>query len=221
MRTRSIGYCRVLLLLCLTFLPIFDLSARAEGPALGQSPVIAGLRLAMTLQAFTQRYPEAVVTVSRPELFCHQERLVADRVESAKAQWAEGHTWITAHFHRQDADLLLHSVEYQHPLAFHPDDFEALRREVSQRFGPYSRLLLPSKLEAARLIVGFEWSTDPAYLLTYRVHGDTHSGSNDTFVTQRLSNWLSGSALQEAAFDRLRAAQSALKARCDKKLASR
>ena len=170
----------------------------------------------MTLTQFIERYPEAEVSSEIPLVHCFGRPLSADVAERARADWNGKDLWLSAKFHRAEGELRINSIQLRSPADFAPEEFDALREELVERHGPYSRLLVPSKMDAARLIVGFEWAGSESYRMNYRIHNDTHGSGNDLFATQRLTDWFPGSAVQQmgngqqrSVYERLRDACSA------------
>lgn len=166
--------------------------------AAAETPDLAGLQLGMTAREVLDRYPQAELRPETPTLYCHGRPLLAKQVERAVGLWERGSERLTLKFHRQGAELRLNSISHSRPASFEAEDFEALRKALIRQHGPYSRLLIPAKLDAARLKVGFEWSLE-SIARSYRIHHDTHGSGNDLFVTQRLTSWLPDSHLQTAA----------------------
>lgn len=176
-------------------------------------PGLAGISLGMTRAHFLMRYPEAQLAFETPQIHCFGQLLKAEESERASASWKGRDFWLAVKFHRAGSDLRLNSVEVRTSADFSADAFPALRAALVARHGPYSRLLIPAKLDAARLLIGFEWSRKDS-TRSYRIHRDTHGSGNGLFVTQRLTSWLPGSDLQIAADRRQREIYGNLRQRC-------
>ncbi|WP_282607201.1 hypothetical protein [Pelagibius sp. Alg239-R121] len=177
-------------------------------------PQIAGLRLGMTRLQFLEIYPDAEWSLETPQIHCHGRPLSSDFVERGQAGWNSGHEWLSVKFHRVGNSLRLNSIEYRNPIDFDAEGFEALRNQLDLRFGTHSRLLIPAKLDAARLLVGFEWSESKNYNMTYRIHHDTHGSGNELFATYRLTDWFPGSSVQESGDRQQRSVYAKLRNTC-------
>ena len=165
-------------------------SARADLP----EPDVAafdvdGLTLSMPIDVFRQLYPEAEVTEKTAARYCYGKEVRIDPLTRLGAVFRRGGATVHITFDHKYFGQRISTIKRDEAIEFSPSLFTSLRDGLVRRYGPYTGIKYPDKMEPAGLVVGFEWEQKGVAYLSVTIHRDpAKSGPSHqtTFLTRSL-----------------------------------
>ena len=84
------------------------------------------------------------------------------------------------------------TIKRDEGIEFDPSQFMSLRDGLVRRYGSYTGLMVPDKMDPAGLIVGFEWVQSGVAFMSVTLHRDHANGSGSIRQTTILTRSLPG-----------------------------
>jgi hypothetical protein len=163
--------------------------AESQGPNVTDFEV-GGLSLSMAIDDFHQLYPEAEVTEKTAARYCYGKEVKIDRLTRTGAVIRRGGATVHVSFDHKYFGQGISTIKRDEAIEFWPSRFASLRDGLVRRFGPFTGMKLPGKMDPAGLVVGFEWLQKGVAYMSVTLHRDHASDSGPfrqtTFLTRSL-----------------------------------
>ena len=151
---------------------------------------VDGLTLSMPVDVFRRLYPKAEVTEKTAARYCHGEEVRIDALSRLGAVVHQGDATVHISFDYKVFGQGISTIKRVEVIKFDSSRFSSLRDGLFQKFGPFTELKYPSKMDPAGLVVGFEWEQKGVAYLSVTIHRDhtDESGAirQTTFLTRSL-----------------------------------
>ena len=166
-------------------------SARAEA----LEPNVAafdldGLTLSIAIDDFRRIYPGAELNEKTAARYCYGKKVRIDSLTRLGAVVRRDDVTIHVTFDQRVFGQGISTIKRDEGIEFDPSRFISLRDGLVRRYGPYTGLMVPDKMDPAGLIVGFEWVQRNVAYMSVTLHQDHTSDSGPirqtTFLTRSL-----------------------------------
>jgi hypothetical protein len=166
-------------------------NARAESPGPNVASFeVDGLTLSMAIDEFRQLYPGAEITEKTAARYCYGEEIKIDPLIRLGAVVRRGDVAVHVKFDHKYFGQRISTIKRDEVIEFRPSRFALLRDGLVRRFGPFTGIKLPGKMDPAGLVVGFEWLQKGVAYMSVTIHRDHASDSGPirqtTFLTRSL-----------------------------------
>ncbi len=166
-------------------------NSRAESPRPNVANFeVDGLTLSMAIDEFRQLYPGAEVTEKTAARYCYGKKVRIDPLTRIGAIIRRGGATVHVSFDQKYFGQSISTIKRDEAIEFWPSRFASLRDGLVRRFGPFTGIKLPGKMDPAGLVVGFEWLQKGVAYMSVTIHRDHASDSGPirqtTFLTRSL-----------------------------------
>ncbi len=187
---RLLGIHVVIVVVMATVLGLAMSNARAESPGPNVTTFdVDGLTLSMPIDDFRQLYPEVEITEKTAARYCYGKEVRIDPLTRLGAVVRRGGATVHITFDHKYFGQRISTIKRDEVIEFSPSLFTSLRDGLVRRYGPYTGIKYPDKMEPTGLVVGFEWKQKGVAYLSVTIHRDpAKSGPSHqtTFLTRSL-----------------------------------
>ncbi len=149
-----------------------------------------GLTLSMPIDEFRQAYPGAELREKMAARYCYGKKVRIDSLTRLDAVIRQGAATVHISFDHKYFGQGISTIKREERIEFGTSRFTSLRDGLVRLYGPYTGIKVPGKMEAAGLVVGFEWVQEGVAYMSVTLHRDhaNDSGSirQTTFLTRSL-----------------------------------
>ncbi len=146
---------------------------------------VDGLTLSMPIDDFRQCHPGAEVTEKTAARYCYGKEVRINSLTRIGAVIRRSGAIVHVTFDHKYFGQGISTIKRDEVIEFSPSRFTSLRDGLVQRYGPFTGIKYPDKMDPAGLIVGFEWVQKGVAYLSVTIHRD-HASDSGLFV-KRLS----------------------------------
>lgn len=181
---------------------------------------IGGLRLSLPLDDFRRFHSDAVLKKLAATGYCRGEAVEINELNRFDAVWRQGEstTWIKFGYARFRHGIT--TVMHEEAIAFEASEFAPFRREAVRRYGPFTRIRYPLKMNPSGLIVGLEWEIEGVAFFSIAIHRDYANGSDAIKKTTFLTGSLPGMRRHALAAAHYRRTVAKFRASCSETISS-
>ncbi len=150
---------------------------------------VDGLTLSMPIDDFRKLYPEAEVTEKTAARYCYGEEVKIDPLTRLVAVFRRGGATVHVIFDHKYFGQGISTIKRDEVIEFAPSRFTSLRDGLVRRYGPFTGIKYPDKMDPTGLVVGFEWEQKGVAYMSVTIRRDhAKSGPNHqtTFLTRSL-----------------------------------
>ena len=149
-----------------------------------------GLTLSTAIDDFRRIYPGAELNEKTAVRYCYGKKARIDSLARLGAVVQRDGVTIHVTFDQKVFGQGISTIKRDEGVEFDPSRFMSLRDGLVRRYGPYTGLMVPDKMDPAGLIVGFEWVQSGVAYMSVTLHRDHANGSGSirqtTFLTRSL-----------------------------------